>query len=155
MPALGEYVHLNGTNYKLFGTHRKNSSSSNFDFSIIAKAHQRLYHQIQATKRATDLKAMEDAYNRNAKIQFQAMQKLDRAGRIDLIKKLIEGADGVPNSLLNNQQMIDLLVNNLEFDEDQLNIKFNNNLLKGTQKVLTPFSGSHPLHIACRPCPSA
>ena len=148
MPALGEYVHLNGANYKLFGTHRKNSSSSNFDFSIIAKAHQRLYHQIQATKRATDLKAMEDAYNRNAKAQFQAMQKLDRVGRTDLIKKLIEGADGVPNSLLKDQQMIDLLVDNLEFNEEQLNIKFNNNLLKGAQKVLTPFSGSQYSRLA-------
>ena len=70
------------------------------------------------------------------------MKKLDLAGRQDLIKKLIEGANGIPNSLLQNTRVIQLMADSLIFNDELMNIELDKNLLKNkSQKLLKPFSG--------------
>lgn len=132
MSVLGEYVHLNSWTYEAFGVGRNYKNKKAPRYSIIA-AHKRLYQKIISQKVNVDLAEMQKAYNKNSEKEFNALKELckDPKVKLELVKKLIEGADGISNRLLNDSNTLQRLADAIEFDDSKLNIKLN------TQKTLS------------------
>lgn len=120
MSKLGEYVHYNWKNYRIYGTSR--TGPSNFDPLIFSHHRTQVGREILRTKEIANLEALEVQYNDGAKLLNQFLEQVIKNKHFNNNKNFLKNLlSSISNSYT---EISDYIIEGLDYDPSRERVIF-------------------------------